>query len=85
MSKKQKKQKVKYIDDGRTIADMSGVRGSAFSSFFKNKKVRSGSSFGDKWNTYWNAVKMMFIPMLVVVGAIVVMYMIMWLVLFLSY
>ena len=85
MNKKQKKQKVKYIDDGRTIADMSGVRASAFSSLTKSKKVRYKSSFRDKWNTYWDAVKMMFVPMLVVIGAIVILYMIMWLILFLSY
>ncbi len=85
MSKKQKKQKVKYVDDGRTIADMSGVRGSAFSSVSHNKKNKPKSSFGDKWNTYWGAVKMMFVPMLVVIGIIILLYLIMWFIMFLSY
>lgn len=61
--KKPKKEKVVYVDDGRTIADMSNVRGST-------DWLRSGttSSFGEIWKTYWAAVRMMFRPMLVVIG-----------------
>lgn len=84
MGKKPKKQKVIYVDDGRTIADMSGVRGSVFSSTKKKKKTQYSSGFKDKWNTYWDAVKMMFLPMLVVVGILCLLYMIMWLIMFLS-
>ena len=69
-----KKEKTTYVDDGRTIADMSGVhRGfrlperSPYTPRPKAKEV---------WKTYFAAVKMMFIPMLVTVGAIIVIYMI---------
>ena len=69
-----KKEKVIYVDDGRTVADMSGVqRGfrlperSAHTPRPKAKEV---------WKTYIAAVKMMFTPMLVVIGAILVIYMI---------
>ena len=55
--KKKKKEKVVYIDDGRTIADMSGVGFGGYAS----DKNRPKSSARDKWRTYWEAVKMMFV------------------------
>ncbi len=70
-----KKEKIKYIDDGRTLADMSGLpaprlsRGSGPSPRFK-----------DVWHTYWSAVRMMFLPMLAVVGGLVVLYFILYLI-----
>lgn len=69
---KKKKNKVRYIDDGRTVADMSALGGG---------KKRSGTSYDrprstrhDKWNTYKNSVKMMFVPMLVTMAAIAVIF-----------
>ena len=62
-SKKKKKEKVTYIDDGRTIADMSGVRG-----YSKTGKPRA--SLAEQSRTYLNAVKMMFVPMLVTLAVI---------------
>ena len=58
-----KKEKIIYIDDGRTIADMSDIKGGM-------DWLRKGttSSFKDIWRTYWSAVRMMFLPTLVVVG-----------------
>lgn len=69
MSKK-KKEKITYIDDGRTIADMSNVSGGGM------EWTRHGTTSSPKeiWQTYWAAVKMMFKPMLVVVGFILVLY-----------
>ena len=72
--KKEKKPKVKYIDDGRTIADMSNVGYSYY-----NKGSSRSSSAKEKWKTYWEAVKMMFIPMLVVIGIICVAYLLLFL------
>ncbi len=68
-----KKEKVHYVDDGRTVADMSGVTGSR-----PRRKEPVGSSFRDKWNTYWAAVRMMFLPMLAVIGGLAVIYLILW-------
>jgi len=65
-----KKEKVTYIDDGRTLADMSGVSGSRLS----RNPAKPATSFKEAWATYWNAVKMMFLPMLAVIGALVVIY-----------
>lgn len=64
--KKAKKEKVVYIDDGRTIADMSGLPPRRTDWFKKG----TSSSFGDIWRTYWSAVRMMIRPMLVVLGFI---------------
>lgn len=63
--KKPKKEKVIYIDDGRTIVDMSGLPP-------RREWLKKGttSSFKDIWRTYWSAVKMMIKPMLVVIGFI---------------
>ncbi len=77
MSKKdnKKKKKTVYIDDGRTIADMSGIGAPRLSSTGKKGTLK------DRFNTYKNAVKMMFVPMLVTLGIITLAYLIMYLLL----
>lgn len=69
--KKEKKEKIKYVDDGRTIADMSGVSD-------RRRWLRGGttSSVRDIWSTYWNATKMMFLPTLAVVGLLLTAFLI---------
>ena len=64
-----KKEKVTYIDDGRTLADMSGVTGG-----FTTRKPLYRASFKEQWKTYWSAVKMMFVPMLVAIAALCIIY-----------
>lgn len=69
---KKKKEKVIYVDDGRSLADMSA---------FRKDNVKPDQSHGtskDRWNTYWDAVKMMFGPMLVVIVCLCIVYMITW-------
>ncbi len=77
MKNKKKKEKITYIDDGRTIADMSGVSGGRshrkMQAKTKQKTVNGLTPLG----TYLSAVKMMFVPMLFVLGFILVAYMIM--------
>ncbi|MBQ7416419.1 MAG: hypothetical protein IJW14_05240 [Oscillospiraceae bacterium] len=70
MSKK--KEKITYVDDGRTIADMSGVGGG--SRLNDRNPYRPSPKFKDVWKTYWSAVRMMFVPMLVVIAIIGVIY-----------
>ena len=77
-----KKEKITYIDDGRTLADMSGVGGSRLND---RNPYRPRPEFKEVWKTYWNAVKMMIKPMLVVIGALVLVYLIMYVLLLLSY
>ena len=61
---KNKKEKITYVDDGRTIADMSGVSSS------RSNWTKRGTTSSPKeiWRTYLSAVKMMIRPMLVTIG-----------------
>ena len=61
---KNKKEKITYVDDGRTIADMSGLSNN------RNDWIKRGTTSPPKaiWDTYWGAVKMMIKPMLVTIG-----------------
>ena len=69
---KKKKEKITYIDDGRSLADMSGVSG--MSDNFKFSKMGTTSSPKEIWNTYWSAMKFMFKPMLVVIEFLMVIF-----------
>lgn len=77
---KKKKEKIKYIDDGRTIADMSNVRSGP--RLGGKKAYRPSPKFKDVWKTYWGAVKMMFMPMLVVIVALCIIYMVLYAIFF---
>ena len=77
-----KKEKIKYVDDGRTIADMSGVSGPRLG---KRNPYSPGPSFKEVWKTYWSAVKMMIIPMVTVACALGVIYMIVYFIFWLAY
>ena len=72
---KKKKEKVTYIDDGRSLADMSSLGPRRVSS----GKDRPRSTFKEKWQTYWMAVRMMILPTLVVLGILGLTYLIMYL------
>lgn len=63
---KKKREKITYVDDGRTIADMSGLSNN------RNNWTKRGTTSSPKeiWRTYWSAVKMMVKPMLVTIGFI---------------
>ena len=69
--KKGKKKKPTYIDDGRRIADMSSLGGGV---------PRLGgaprATLREQFETYINAVKLMFLPMLAVLGIIAVAFLI---------
>ncbi len=71
--KKKKKKKTVYVDDGRTVADMSGLYG--------QRSRGAKGTVKDQARTYFEAMKMMFIPMLVTIGIISVAFFIAWLLL----
>lgn len=73
MSRK-KKEKITYVDDGRTLADMSGVTGGM--RLHNRSSGRPRPDPKEVWNTYWSAVKMMFTPMLVVICGLIIIYMV---------
>ncbi len=72
---KKKKEKVRYIDDGRSLADMSAVGGG------KQRTVKQRSTMKEQATTYFNAVKLMFFPMLITMGIITLAFGIVWLIL----
>lgn len=89
MSKdKKKREKVVWIDDGRTIADMSklptrGLGRSLSDARSKKEMSETEKQFykaQPKWReylaTYFAAVRMMFLPMLAVIGIISIAFLI---------
>ena len=71
-----KKEKITYIDDGRTIADMSGVTGGMPRSSRPAWVPRS--SLKEQFGTFFRAMQMMLRPMLVVIAGIGLIYVIMY-------
>ena len=84
-NKKKKKDRVIYIDDGSTIADMSGtsrpnpILGGRYNNA-GNRGKRRGTA-REQWSTYKTAVRQMFMPMLVVMGILTVAFGVMYLIL----
>ena len=77
-NKKKKKEKVTYVDDGRTLYDMSALSGG-------NRGMRVGKgTLKDQARTYFTAVKQMVIPMLVTIGIICLVFGILWILLTLA-
>ena len=83
---KKKKEKIVYIDDGRTIADMSPVvesrkRGSTGErkNAPKREAPRPRATFREQLNTFFAAQKMMLGPMLVAIGIISLTFLLFWL------
>ena len=78
MSKdKKKKEKVTYVDDGRTLYDMSALGG--------NRGMNVGrGTWRDRTRTYFAAVKQMIIPMFVTIGIICLVFGILWILLTLA-
>ena len=70
----QQENKTVYIDDGTSFADMSAFRRGGTS---KNNG-RERASFKEMFETYINAVKLMFLPMLAVLGIIALAYLILY-------
>ncbi|MBR5524005.1 MAG: hypothetical protein IKU51_01895 [Clostridia bacterium] len=72
-----KKEKITYVDDGRTLADMSGVN-AGMSKYFRSEGM-SFSTGKEKWSTFWMAFRMMLLPTLAVCGGIALLYGLMYL------
>ena len=77
MAEKKKKEKITYVDDGRTIADMSGVQSGA-SKYFRN--VPSYSTGKEKWTTFFDAFRMMLLPTAVFGAGMLVVFGLMYLI-----
>jgi len=66
-NKKKKKPKTIYYDDGRSLADMSSVTNRG-----REPAGVTRSGWRERWQTYFQSVKMMLLPMLVVLGLVAV-------------
>lgn len=82
---KKKKEKIVYVDDGSTVADMSGVgrkpiRPTARPSYGTSKR-EPASRAGRVWQTYKDAVRAMIGPMLVTLGGISLIFLVIWIIL----
>ena len=64
-NKKEKKEKIVYIDDNSTVVDMSGT---------KQQPKRSKATFKEKARTYFATVKKMVLPMLITLLAMTIVY-----------
>lgn len=64
---KPKKEKIIYIDDNSTVADMSNTRS-------RNESKKRTSTFKEKARTYFSVVKKMLLPMFVTLFAFTIVY-----------
>lgn len=83
---KKKKEKITYIDDGSTVADMSGVGRKPLSQPIQpmhggRQKRQPTTRAGSAWETYKAAVRAMIGPMLVTLGGITVVFALLWIIL----
>ena len=79
-NKQNEKKKTVYIDDGSTIADMSPVTGKK-SSKSSTKGSVPRSAFRDQMRTFTDAQRMMFLPMLAVLGCLALAFLIIYILL----
>lgn len=81
MSKEQEKKEKKkaiYVDDGSTIADMTGVGRPKYE---KRSRSTPRAPFKEQMRTYFDAVKLMILPMLAVLGIIAIAFLIVYVIL----
>ena len=87
--KKSKKEKITYIDDGSTVVDMTGVGGARSRNTGKPPKKSpkasaphllpgSHSTMREQAQTFFGAMRMMFLPMLATIGILTLIYLIFW-------
>ena len=80
---KKKKEKIRYVDDGRTIADMSALSGKRPEKGEKGaqRPISQRSTLKEQFETYIGAVKMMFLPMLATLGLLAVAFIVLYIIL----
>lgn len=83
---KKKKEKITYIDDGSTLADMSGLRGNTplrrpLQPSYGKQKREPTTRAGAIWQTYVAAVRSMIGPMLIFLGGMSVLFFLIWVIL----
>lgn len=83
MARKQK-EKIIWVDDGRTIADMSGVSRKGYSEPNAQKHakpLRYRAPLKEQFRTFFDAMGFMFLPTLALVGLLLAAFVIVYLIL----
>ena len=80
---KKKKEKIVYVDDGSTIADMSGIRRRPAAPMLPGGDGRRvpRSRAGKILRTYFSTVRSMIGPMLIFLGGMSVVFLLIWIIL----
>lgn len=78
--KKQKKEKIRYVDDGSTVVDMQPLEDANRRPGQKPRDPGAKGTLREQVRTYFAAVKLMFVPMLITLGIIFVSFLIMWII-----
>ena len=79
-----KKEKITWVDDGRTIADMSGIGGRGHAdpnTFAHGNPSRYTAPIKEELQTFFDAMGFMLLPTLAIVGLLCVTYLIVYLIL----
>ena len=74
-----KKEKIVWVDDGRTVADMSGVGSALNSSPKAPKNVRAHSPLREKLRTFFDTMGFMLLPTLCIMALVAAAFLIFWL------
>lgn len=80
----QKKEKITWVDDGRTIADMSGISRKGYTppeSTKHGRPSRYSAPMKEKLRTFFDAMGFMLLPTAAIVGLLVVTFLIVYLIL----
>ena len=76
--KKPKKEKIRYVDDGSTVVDMQPLADANRRPGQKPRESGAKGTLREQMRTYFAAVKLMLVPMLVTLGIIFVSFLITW-------
>ena len=78
--KKQKKQKIRYIDDGSTVVDMQPLEDANRRPGQKPRERGVRGTLREQARTYFAAVRLMIVPMLITLALIFVSFLITWII-----
>ena len=76
--KKQKKEKIRYVDDGSTVVDMQPLADANRRPGQKQRQPGAKGTLREQARTYFAAVKLMFWPMMITLGIIFLSFLITW-------
>ena len=78
--KKQKKPKIRYVDDGSTVVDMQPLVDANRRPGQKPRESGAKGTLREQIRTYFAAVKLMLVPMLVTLGIIFASFLFTWII-----